>query len=111
VPEEFPPEALRWENWKEVGESAYAFGDWFHARRLQLEPGTAEVVAACLTTLRVALTQQVYPNLKSLPTREDADALRAGLGRIATELTSVRARLEADYRALAGTGEPAASGG
>ena len=102
VPEEFPPEALRWENWKEIGESAYALGDYFHGRRLQLEPVTAQAVTTCLTTLRVALTEQIYPNLKPLPTPEDADALRDGLTRIAEELAAVRARLEADYRNLAG---------
>ena len=105
VPGEFPPEALRWENWKDVGESAYALGDWFHGRRLHLDPGTAEAVAGCLATLRVALTQQVYPNLKPLPTPDDADALRAGLDRIAAELAAVRARIERDYRALAGAAE------
>jgi hypothetical protein len=101
VPEEFPPEALRWENWKEVGESAYALGDYFQGRRLQLNTATAEAIAAFLTTLRIALTEQVYPNLKPLPTAGDAGALRAGLGRIAGDLTAVRARLEDDYRGLA----------
>jgi hypothetical protein len=111
IPDEFPPEALRWENWKEVGESAYAVGDWFNGRRLHLEPETAEAIAACLTVLRIALTQQVYPNLKPLPTPEDADALRGGLGEIAGELAAVRGRLEGDYRALAGTVERPANGG
>jgi hypothetical protein len=106
VPEEFPPEALRWENWKEVGESAYALGDYFHGRRLLLEGETAEAMGGCLSTLRVALTEQVYPNLHALPSPEDADALRAGLARIAAELAAVRARLEADYRRLAGVEPP-----
>jgi hypothetical protein len=110
VPDEFPPEALRWENWKEVGESSYALGDYFHGRRLLLEVETAEAMGGCLTTLRVALTEQVYPNLHTLPSPEDTDALRAGLERIAVELASVRDRLEADYRRLAG-GEPQARQG
>lgn len=103
VPEGFLPEALKWENWKEVGDSAFALGGYFNQHRLQLDAATSAAVAACITTLRTALTQSVYPNLQANPTPEQAETLRAGLEQIAAALPATRGCLEACYRELAGT--------
>ncbi len=102
VPEAFLPEALKWENWKEVGDSAFALGGYFNQHRLQLDAATSAVVTECVTTLRTALTQSVYPNLQANPTLEQAETLRAGLEQIAAALPAARGCLEASYRELAG---------
>ncbi len=103
VPDAFLPEALKWENWKEVGDSAFALGGYFNQHRLQLDSATGAAVAQCVTTLRTALTQSIYPNLQATPTLEQAETLRAGLEQIAAALPAARGCLEACYRELAGT--------
>ncbi|MDP9356757.1 MAG: hypothetical protein M3Q71_06595 [Chloroflexota bacterium] len=102
VPDAFLPEALKWENWKEVGDSAFALGGYFNQHRLQLDAATGAAVGACVTTLRTALTQFVYPNLQPNPTPEQAETLRAGLQQIAATLPTTRGCLEACYRELSG---------
>lgn len=104
VPDDFPPEALRWENWKEIGEAAYALGDYFAQHRPLLGDETSRAVAGCVTILRVALTRSIYPNLTPSPSAEQVVALRTGLSQIAAELPRVRAGLERDYRSLAALG-------
>ena len=102
VPAEFLPETLKWENWKEVGEAAFAFGDYANGHRLHLTEATVGAVGGCVTTLRTALTRSIYPNLAPSPTPEQEETLRAGLAEIAAALPRLRRRLEADYRSLAG---------
>ncbi len=111
VPEGFLPEALKWENWKEVGDSAFALGGYFNQHRLQFDAATGAAVGACVTTLRTALTQFVYPNLQPNPTPEQAETLRVGLEQIAAALPTARGCLEACYRELSGVaGEVAGHG-
>ena len=103
-PTEFLGEALVWENWKDVGERAFAFADYFNAQRLQLaEPVCAEV-AAFVTALRGLLTRSIYPNLRQDAAPAQLQALRAALDRLAAELPRLRGRLEAEFRAQAGEG-------
>ena len=108
APEEFLPEALRWDNWKDVGEAAYALGEYLTENRLRIAAATARELEAGVTALRVALTRSIYPNLSPAPTEDQEATLREGLGVLAQTLPRMRGLLEADYRALTGTGEAAA---
>lgn len=101
VPDEFLPEALRWENWKEVGEAAFGLGDYANGARILLEARTADAVGGCITTVRAALTRSVYPNLGHAPSTEQLATLRAGLGELARAIPDLRRTLEGRYRTVA----------
>lgn len=100
APDEFPPEALRWDNWKDVGETAYALGEYLTENRLRVARETAAELEAGVTVLRIALTRSIYPNLQTLPSPEQEVTLRAGLETLAVTLPRMRDLLETDYRAL-----------
>lgn len=102
APEEFLPEALRWDNWKDVGETAYALGEYLTENRLRISEATARNLEEGVTALRIALTRSIYPNLSPVPTEEQDETLRAGLEVLAQTLPRMRGLLEADYRAVTG---------
>lgn len=105
-PEEFLSEALAWENWKDVGERAFAFADHYNTQRLLLGAPAGDEVAAFVSDLRRLLTRSVYPNLRPDPTPEQLAALRAALERLGEALPTVRGALAGEYRsALDGTPE------
>jgi leucyl aminopeptidase (aminopeptidase T) len=107
APEEFLPDALRWDNWKDVGETAYALGEYLTENRLRISAATARELEAGVTALRIALTRSIYPNLSPAPTEEQDATLRSGLDVLAQTLPRMRGLLEDDYRALTGTGDAA----
>jgi len=111
VPDEFLPEALRWENWKEVGEAAFNLGDYANGARILLESRTAEAVGGCITTVRAALTRSVYPNLGHAPSKDQLATLRRGLGELAKAIPDLRRTLEGRYRAVADGGPSNREGG
>ena len=102
VPDDLVPEALKWDNWKEVGENAYALGEQFNLARIQLPGELVDEIGSCITTLRTTLTMAIYPNLDATLSPERTTVLRDGLGTISTSLATLRHRLETDYRLLAG---------
>lgn len=102
VPNELVPDALKWDNWKEVGESAYALGEQFNLARIQLPREVVEEMGSCITTIRTTLTTAIYPNLDATLSPERTQTLRSGLGTISHSLAKLRQRLELDYRSLAG---------
>lgn len=106
-PPEFLADALAWENWKDVGERAFAFADQVNTQRLLLGTPVRDELAAFVTELRGVLTRSVYPNLRPDATPEQLAALRAALDRIAEEVPRVRESLAREYRAFA-EGPPAA---
>ena len=106
APEEFLPEALRWDNWKDVGETAYGLGEYLTENRMRISAATARELESGVTALRIALTRSIYPNLSSAPTQEQEETLRAGLGVLAETLPAMRGLLEVDYRTLTGAGAP-----
>ena len=99
VPAEFLPEALRWENWKDVGEAAFALGDYANRSRIHLDRSIATTVGQGITQVRVALTRSVYPNLGPAPSADQRKVLRAGLGELATTFAALRETLETRYQA------------
>ena len=77
--EELLPETLRWENWKDVGDGAYAFAEAFNQERIHLDDQTCRDVTAFVTISRSILTNQIYPNLvtKGSPPAEPGHAALA----------------------------------
>jgi small-conductance mechanosensitive channel len=103
LPDEFFPETLSWESWKEVGDRAFAFGDAFSQHRIALDAETAAAVERFVATLRQALTGAVYPSVKDAsPSLQQLRGMRAALQEIIAALPTVRQRLEASYRTLSG---------
>lgn len=98
-PADFLPDALAWENWKDVGERAFAFADAYSAQRLFLDGATRDQVAEFVTTLRGLLTQAIYPNLRPEPTPAQSAALREALVTLAAAVPRVRALFEESTRA------------
>lgn len=106
IPDEFFPDTLNWDNWSDVGERAYAFGNAFNQNRFVLDVDTADEIERFIGTLRQGLTGAVYPNLRSSnPTPAQIEQMRAGITSIMVALPLVRRRLEGVYR-----GEPSADG-
>jgi hypothetical protein len=96
---EFPPEAMQWANWGDVGERAYAFGNVFNEHRLVLDKATAEEIATFIGTLRAGLTGSVYPAVRSgKPTADQIAQMRLGLTAIVAALPLVRSQIEDAYR-------------
>ena len=97
VPDDFAPDALRWDNWKDVGESAFALGELFTLRRIHLSPETAASVTRCVSLLRTTLTGAIYPNLDPLPSVAQRQMLVEGLTTVGDALASMRQELAAEY--------------
>lgn len=99
LPESFFPETLVWDNWNDVGECAYAFGNVFNQNRLVLDSDTADEMERFMATLREALTGAVYPNVRAQnPSQSQLAQMRNGLKTIVASLPVVRRRLERAYR-------------
>lgn len=99
VPEEFFPETLDWDNWSDVGERAYAFGDAFNQSRFVLDRETAGEIERFIGTLRQGLTGAVYPTVRTpSPTTAQLAQMRAGVQSIVAALPEVRQTLERVYR-------------
>ena len=100
LPTELGADAFVWDNWREVGDRAFAFGDVFNQHRYVLDDETASAVESFITTLRQALTGAVYPNVQAQnPTHVQRTQVHSGLNLIVAALPSIRRKLEASYRA------------
>ncbi|MDQ3540501.1 MAG: hypothetical protein M3440_07415, partial [Chloroflexota bacterium] len=99
IPDEFFPDTLNWDNWSDVGERAYAFGNAFNQNRFVLDVATADEIERFIGTLRQGLTGAVYPNLRSPnPTPAQLAQMRSGVTSIVDALPRVRRTLEGVYR-------------
>jgi hypothetical protein len=99
LPADLSAEAMVWDNWSDVGERAYAFGNVFNENRLVLDADTADEIAAFISTLRHGLTGRVYPAVRNgNPSADQVAQLRAGLQTIVDALPGVRRRIEDAYR-------------
>ncbi|MFL5758380.1 MAG: hypothetical protein ACJ789_01505 [Thermomicrobiales bacterium] len=104
LPERLMPEHLAWEQWKEVGDAAFAFADAFNRNRIVLDDATCRDLAAFVTGIREQLTRSVYPSLQQPQTGEQQQLLRQSLEQLAADISSARDRLELVYREIAGRG-------
>lgn len=110
LPAAFFPETLVWDNWKDVGDRAFALGNAFNQSRITLDAATVATMERFVVTLRVGLTSAVYPSLKDgYPTAEQAAAMREGLTPIVEQFPAARQQLERAYRVYSGMDEPETS--
>jgi hypothetical protein len=99
IPAELPAEALVWNNWGDVGERAYGFGNVFNENRLVLDQRTGDEIEKFIATLRQGLTGSVYPNVRTArPSADQIAQMRSGLQAIVVELPVVRRQIEDAYR-------------
>lgn len=101
LPAELLPETLRWENWKDVGDGAFAFAEAFNQDRIHLDDLTCREMTGFVRELREAMTTAIYPNLlrkPGTPPDETRAALRAALAQLGSDIPAARARLESAYR-------------
>jgi hypothetical protein len=96
-PGDFPPQALVWENWNEVGERAFALAEAYSAQRLLLGIETRDELGRFVTTLRTTLTRSIYPNLQPDAGAAQRAALRTALDQVAREIPRARDALERAY--------------
>ncbi len=109
-PVDFLPEALVWDNWKEVGERAFDFADLYSARRLYLSEATRTQAGEFISGLRTLLTESIYPNLRPNASPAQRDRLRQALGEVATRFPEVRVCIERDFREHADAEPPNGAG-
>jgi hypothetical protein len=101
LPAELLPETLKWENWKDVGDSAFAFAEAFNQDRIYLDDGTCRDVTTFIGSLREIMTTAIYPNLlpKAGADPEEARAaLWTALEQLGHEIPDIRDRLERSFR-------------
>ncbi|HET7095430.1 MAG TPA: hypothetical protein VFI22_18205 [Thermomicrobiales bacterium] len=98
-PDRLQPDALVWDNWKDVGERAFVLADSYNAQRLYLSADVRIQVDRFVSSLRAALTRSIYPNLQGQPTATQTDCLQQALDALATEFPLVRNGLEREFRA------------
>lgn len=107
-PDALPAEALVWDNWKDVGERAFALADAYSAQRLYLSAPTRDELDRFVSSLRTTLTRSIYPSLHAPPSPPQAQGLRAALDALAAEFPIARARLEREFQAA---GDPCGDAG
>jgi hypothetical protein len=100
LPPELPQEAMRWENWKDVGDSAFAFASGFNQERIYLDDATCRAVSTFVASLRERLTTAIYPNLKPKVSPAGQEMLRASLEHLSVDIPAMREQLERSYREL-----------
>ncbi len=101
LPANLPPETLKWENWKEVGDATFAFAEAFNQDRIYLDDATCRDLVGFVSSLREVMTTEIYPNLTARPgtdATETRDALRAALVQLGREIPEARERLERTFR-------------
>jgi hypothetical protein len=98
APHELPPEAMRWDAWKDVGDSAFAFAQAFNQERIFLDPEMSDQLSKLVTSIRERLTRSIYPNLQSKPNDAGLATLRTAIEQLSTEIPQARQRLERAFR-------------
>ena len=112
LPPEMLQETLVWNNWSDVGERAFAFGNVFNQNRFVLEPETADRIEAFIVTLRQVLTRDVYPAVRGgNPSAAQIAQMRSGLESIVRDLPVMRRLLENAYRLTSGSAASAGGAG
>lgn len=102
-PADFLPETLVWDNWKDVGERAFAFADLYSARRIYLTEPARQQIGAFVAELRGLLTEAIYPNLRPSLEPAQRERLHQALATLAVRFPTIRATIERDFREGAGT--------
>lgn len=99
VPENLYEETLEWNNWGDVADKAYAFGEAFSRNRVLLEPALASQLEGFIASFREALTGTVYPIVQSEATSaKQRMQVRAGIITVVESITPVRQELELTWQ-------------
>lgn len=102
VPESLYDDTLEWDNWGDVADRAYAFGEQFSQNRFVLESELAERVEQFISAFRGALTGTVYPIVQAdNATTQQRTQMRAGIISVVEGITPLRREFEQTW--LSGT--------
>lgn len=95
VPETLYDDTLVWDNWGDVADRAYAFGEAFSKNRVLLDPSLARQVEQFIASFREALTGTVYPIVQSNDTSvKQKQQIRAGIVIVVEGITPIRREFE-----------------
>jgi hypothetical protein len=103
LPPDLLPETLKWENWKDVGDAAFAFAEAFNQDRIYLDDNTCRELIGFIAGLRELMTTTIYPNLLPKPGSDPAEvraALYGALEQLGHDIPDARERLERAYREI-----------
>jgi hypothetical protein len=101
LPPELMPETLKWENWKDVGDAAFAFAEAFNQDRIYLDDTCCRELIGFIGGLRELMTTAIYPNLLSRSGIEPEQAralLRTALEQLGRDIPEARELLERLFR-------------
>lgn len=102
VPEKLYEETLEWNNWGDVADRAFAFGEAFSKNRVLLDPNLAEQVETFISTFREALTDTVYPIVQAdEATAKEKVEIRSGIVTVVEGIPPIRRAFEQTW--LSGT--------
>lgn len=102
VPDTLYEDTLEWDNWGDVADRAYAFGEQFSQNRFLLEPELANRIERFIATFRTALTGTVYPIVQDgHATPQQLTQMRAGIITVVEGITPLRREFEHTW--LSGT--------
>jgi hypothetical protein len=101
LPPEVLPETMKWENWKDVGDAAFAFAEAFNQDRIYLDDATCRDLIGFISGLRALMTTTIYPNVLPKPGADPAEsraALQGALEQLGHDIPDARERLERSFR-------------
>ena len=102
VPETLYGDTLEWNNWGDVADRAYAFGEQFSQNRFLLAPDLADRIEQFIASFRTALTGTVYPIVQQdNATPQQLTQMRVGIVTVVEGITPLRREFEQTW--LSGT--------
>lgn len=106
VPDSLYDDTLEWENWGDVADAAYAFGEQFSQTRFLLEPELADRIEQFISDFRDALTGTVYPIVQggNITAKQNAQ-MRDGIVTVVSGITPLRREFEQTWMSGTATTE------
>lgn len=102
VPENLYDDTLQWENWGDVADRAYSFGEQFSQTRFLLAPELADQIEEFIRKFRDSLTGSVYPIVQGeTVSARQKTAMRDGIVSVVEGITPLRREFERTW--LSGT--------
>lgn len=95
VPDSLHDDTLQWENWGDVADRAFGFGEQFSQTRFLLEPELAERIETFISNFREALTGTVYPIVQGdFVNAKQKATMRDGIVTVVEGITPLRREFE-----------------
>lgn len=102
VPDSLYEDTLIWDNWGDVADRAYAFGESFSQSRFLLDADIANRIEMFISNFRTGLTTTVYPVVQNdQRTSQQLQQMRTGIVAVVDDITPLRREFEQTW--LAGT--------